>query len=441
MILQKVFSRVLDDLIFLVFLVFLSSAGFQDKFTGNWSYQEVPQLTNSITDIKFLDSLTGFLTSYTYLYKTTNGGYNWALNFSPNKQLHPIQFINNTTGFLGGATILYKTTNRGENWFEIPKPLSIGINDLFALNEDTIWIADGENLDGGVYRTTNGGVNWQLQWAGGASNPTRIYMFNKDFGFQTSATSPDSWLLRTTNSGVNWNTVPGGSFTDIIFFDTLIGYKCFGNFKKTTDGGLSWSTVQLPSVPSPGLSYIDAFSFVNRDTVWGVGGYVYIGNKFRGALYNSTNGGINWRYQLPDTSLSFAFFKSIQFINKKIGWAYRYTSGIHTTLSGDTAFTVTAINNNELSLLPDNYVLYQNYPNPFNPFTTIKFSLQKSSVVSLDVFDIRGGKVKSIIENKRINSGTYEYGFDGSNYSSGVYFYRLTVNGKSQITKKMLLIK
>ncbi len=434
---QKTLSRILDGLILLVFILFFSSAGFQDKFTGNWSYQEVPQLTNSIVDIKFLDSLTGFLTSFTYLYKTTNGGYNWSLIYSPNKQLHPIQFINNTTGFLGGATILYKTTNRGDNWFEIPKPLSIGINDLYALNEDTIWIADQENLDGGVFRTTNGGENWQLQWAGGASNPSRIYMFNKDFGFQTSATSPDSWLLRTTNSGVNWNTVSGGSFTDIIFFDTLIGYKGFYDIKKTTDGGLSWNILSLPIQPF----YTVKFSFINNDTLWAVGGYVLMGSNFRGILYNSTNGGNTWRYQIPDTSYNIPGFRFIQFINKNIGWAYRHNNGIHTITGGDTTFIVTSINNNEISQLPEDYLLYQNYPNPFNPFTTIKFSLKIKSNVSLDIFDMKGGRIKTIIDSKLLSSGTYEYGFDGSNYSSGVYFYRLKINNKSAQTNKMVLTK
>ena len=262
-------------------------------------------------------------------------------------------------------------------------------------------------------------------------------MFNKDFGFQTSATSPDSWLLRTTNSGVNWNTVSGGSFTDIIFFDTLIGYKGFYDIKKTTDGGLSWNILSLPIQPF----YTVKFSFINNDTLWAVGGYVLMGSNFRGILYNSTNGGNTWRYQIPDTSYNIPGFRFIQFINKNIGWAYRHNNGIHTITGGDTTFIVTSINNNEISQLPEDYLLYQNYPNPFNPFTTIKFSLKIKSNVSLDIFDMKGGRIKTIIDSKLLSSGTYEYGFDGSNYSSGVYFYRLKINNKSAQTNKMVLTK
>ena len=319
---------------------------------------------------------------------------------------------------------------------------------MYALNEDTIWFVDRFSLEGGVFRTTNGGTSWQLQWDGGASNPNRIYMFNKDFGFQTKGYS--ATLYRTTNSGNNWHVVSGTGFYDIKFFDTLTGYRTDAlvsgeaKFKKTTDGGLSWTTMQLPTFPSPGASYIEGFSFANRDTVWGGGGYKLIGSGFKGVVYNSTNGGNSWRYQIPDSNNNNFNFRFIQFLNTKTGWifgAHNQNKGFHTTLGGDTAFTITAINNNDISQLSENYVLYPNYPNPFNPFTTIKISLKISSVISLEVFDVKGIKINTLIENKRITPGTYEYGFDGNGISSGIYFYRLTINGKSPITKKMLMVK
>jgi photosystem II stability/assembly factor-like uncharacterized protein len=430
---NKVFLIVLSFL----FVLILTASGIQDRLTGNWTYQEVPQLTSSIVDIKFLDSLTGFLTSYTYLYKTTDGGYNWSLNFSPNKQLHPIQFINNTTGFLGGATILYKTTNRGDNWFEIPKPMTIGINDLFALNEDTIWVADQENLDGGVFRTTNGGNNWTQQGAWGASNPNKIYMYNKNFGFINNNGSSTAWLMRTTNGGVDWSNVPGYSFEDIKFVDSLIGYKSYRDIKKTTDGGTSWTTLALP-VES---YYHINMAVLNKDSLWATGPAIFTGSNFYGILYNTTNGGQSIRYQIPDTTFNITNYVKIQFLNKNNGWVYKYNNGIHTTTGGDTTFILTGINNNPEQLFPKDFILYQNYPNPFNPFTTIKFGIKRSSDITLEVFDMKGSRIKTIIDYKRLNSGIYEYGFDGSSLSSGIYFYRLIINSKETLTKKMILVK
>ncbi|MEO8210600.1 MAG: T9SS type A sorting domain-containing protein [bacterium] len=80
-----------------------------------------------------------------------------------------------------------------------------------------------------------------------------------------------------------------------------------------------------------------------------------------------------------------------------------------------------------------------NFPNPFNPATKIYFKIPSDGFVRLSVFDIAGRKIKTFISDFR-KSGAYEVTFDGSNLSSGIYFYRLETNGFVQ-TKKMTLIK
>jgi uncharacterized delta-60 repeat protein len=94
---------------------------------------------------------------------------------------------------------------------------------------------------------------------------------------------------------------------------------------------------------------------------------------------------------------------------------------------------------------PDAFRLEQNFPNPFNPVTKIKFDIQKSvvssqySVITLKVFDILGKEV-AILINEQLQPGTYEVTFDGSDLSSGIYFYKLTA-GDYINTKRMVLIK
>lgn len=90
-------------------------------------------------------------------------------------------------------------------------------------------------------------------------------------------------------------------------------------------------------------------------------------------------------------------------------------------------------------IVPDKFILYQNYPNPFNPTTTIKFDLVNSSSVKLFIYDELGKEVVTLI-NERLRRGTYSYFFDGSKFSSGVYFYRLVTDNNSE-SRKMLLIK
>ena len=91
------------------------------------------------------------------------------------------------------------------------------------------------------------------------------------------------------------------------------------------------------------------------------------------------------------------------------------------------------------STLPDNYILYQNYPNPFNPTTNIRFDLKKSSHTKLIVYDILGKEVVELV-NEILNEGCYEVSLDGSNYSSGVYFYKI-ITDRYVETKRMMLIK
>ena len=81
----------------------------------------------------------------------------------------------------------------------------------------------------------------------------------------------------------------------------------------------------------------------------------------------------------------------------------------------------------------------QNYPNPFNPVTKIDFALQKAGFVSLKVYDYIGREI-SLLVSKEMDQGAHSVTFDASGLSSGVYFYRLEVNGFTQ-TKKMTFVK
>jgi endoglucanase len=95
--------------------------------------------------------------------------------------------------------------------------------------------------------------------------------------------------------------------------------------------------------------------------------------------------------------------------------------------------------NVEDEILADDFLLYQNYPNPFNPSTTIKYSIGKSSFVTLQVFDLLGNEVTSLV-NEHKQSGTHRIDFNAQHLSSGIYFYRLISSNKI-LTKKLTLIK
>jgi hypothetical protein len=91
------------------------------------------------------------------------------------------------------------------------------------------------------------------------------------------------------------------------------------------------------------------------------------------------------------------------------------------------------------SEVPENYSLSQNYPNPFNPVTKINYALPKNGFVTLRVYDVLGRQAVNLV-NENKTAGSYSVDFNAGSLTSGVYFYRLEVNGFTD-TKKLLLVK
>ncbi|MDZ7806258.1 MAG: T9SS type A sorting domain-containing protein, partial [Gracilimonas sp.] len=90
--------------------------------------------------------------------------------------------------------------------------------------------------------------------------------------------------------------------------------------------------------------------------------------------------------------------------------------------------------------IPATVELQQNYPNPFNPTTTIKYGVPAGGVVSLEVFNMLGQKVATLINGENQQAGRHSVQFDASSLSSGIYIYRLKA-ANTVVTKKLTLIK
>ncbi|MFA3781815.1 family 10 glycosylhydrolase [Melioribacteraceae bacterium 4301-Me] len=125
--------------------------------------------------------------------------------------------------------------------------------------------------------------------------------------------------------------------------------------------------------------------------------------------------------------------------NKKYYWHVNAKNNYGTS-DWSTGFgfqtTVTSVENENI---PTEFSLQQNYPNPFNPTTIISYHLPVSSHVTLKVFDLLGREV-AVLVNEEKTPGNYEVKFDGSNFASGIYFYRINAGNYSQM-KKMILLK
>lgn len=91
------------------------------------------------------------------------------------------------------------------------------------------------------------------------------------------------------------------------------------------------------------------------------------------------------------------------------------------------------------NMIPAKFKLAQNHPNPFNPSTTIEYSIPKASEVEVNIYNMVGKKVKTLI-NKNHSPGNYQMRWDGSNQASGIYIYQIKADDYIH-SKKMLLVK
>ncbi len=93
----------------------------------------------------------------------------------------------------------------------------------------------------------------------------------------------------------------------------------------------------------------------------------------------------------------------------------------------------------EKSAVPARFSLEQNYPNPFNPATKVRFELRVTGSVSLKIYDVLGREVETLVSGEK-RPGKYEIVWNAGRFASGIYFYRLSAGGFSQV-RKMILIK
>lgn len=448
-------NKVTSFILYFSILAFIIAFNFSDHGGSGWQLQTLPFLNDRpLRDMTFTDSLTGYgitkggNVDSDYVIKTSNGGENWLIINTLYAELNHVNFINSNTGFICGGdrlghSLLLKTSNGGNNWNQINTPELLQIIDMSVISEDSLWIT-GSFFSSNLYNSSNGGISWDLKFTTG-NGIDKIYFFDKNLGFFGN----NFELMRTTNYGNNWSAIPSqDGFTDMFFIDNLTGWKCKDSTSKTTDGGITW---ERQFIPTGGiiLGNLTQFSKINKDTIWGSGGTLEFSvNRYRGILYYTSNGGNNWLYQIPDTSFGIPGFKFINFIGPTIGWANEsffsfktnglVNIGIHTLTGGDSTFLTNIMIEN--SNLPINLRLFQNYPNPFNPKTKILYELYIRSKVLLKIYNSLGIEIKTLVDQNQ-NIGEYNVDFDGSGYSSGVYFYSLFIDNVRMDTKKMLLIR
>jgi sugar lactone lactonase YvrE len=279
---------------------------------------------------------------------------------------------------------------------------------IVNISPDRYWRITATGLSG--YTVT---LNFSLQGMSGIQNPTALKVL-----YRPNASSP--WIDVETLSGVT--VLRGESHITVkgitSFSDFAIGSDAsnqlpvelteFG-FRKVGSGiELHWRTAT--ELNNSGFEVQRRSENRGASTEWQVLGFV----RGRGTTTEAQS------YSFLDRSAS----GKVQYRLKQIDFdgQFEYSNIIEVDAGA-----------------PKQFALEQNYPNPFNPTTTISYQLPVASQVSLKVYDVLGREVMTLV-NGRQDAGAYNFNFNASELSSGVYFYRLQT-GSFVAIKKMLLVK
>ncbi len=384
--------------------------------------QESPVLT-TLYSVYFTNETTGWIVGDegTILY-TDNSGKTWNQQSSnQTAALLSVYFTDESNGWIAGShgTIL-KTGDGGTTWLrqEIGM-LDTSFFDVFFINDSTGWIV---GRYGTIIKTEDKGANWTCQNSNTEELLLSIYFINPDTGWIVG----DRTLLKTTNGGENWISEDDWSYDTYksVFFtnaDTgwIVGGWNGAKILKTTDGGENWI------VEHDGFSEnLRSVYFVNDSIGWIAGE--------KGTIFRTMDGGNCWTQRESHTPNSTLW--SIYFSDVEYGWIV----GDNGTILSTVDTNGTGVNETGNSY-PYQIMLMQNYPNPFNPSTVIGFYLYKPAYVELSVYNVKGEKVQTLLQEYR-QEGRHEFQWYAEGFSSGIYFISLDSDNFHQ-SKKVILKK
>jgi photosystem II stability/assembly factor-like uncharacterized protein len=459
-------------------------------------------INTNLSCVSFADANVGFAVGqYGKLVRTSNGGVNWVeISTGTTALLEHVTFLNATTGtIIGENGVIRKTTNAGVNWNNQTSGTGSWLNGM-SFQNTTFHVVVGE--DGLVRKTSDGGSNWYSQVSNTGNWLRKTNFIDTNTGWAVGdngtiiKTTTGGWLLPGTanlsapNNGqtcfsltglLDWSDVfppisnyrvqiaTDQNFTSIVHNQPGINVSQYNipsgalNYNtqyywrvKATNQvgeGPSWSSVrnfrtttQVPAAPNlnspannssvnttPQLrwdSIVVATSYRCRiATDTGFTNVVLDSNNIANRYINVPPGRLqpNTRYYWRVTASNSCLTSP-----NSVRWSFITDFVVGINLTGNE--------------IPKVYELYVNYPNPFNPVTSIKFDLPSDSKVKITVFNILGSEVTSLV-NGKLSAGKYSVDWDASNYSSGVYFYRIeafaTGNSVNEFVKirKMVLVK
>lgn len=384
------------------------------------------------------------------------GGSNWQLvtNFPKNEVVLGLK--NDQNGNMLSCTMggkIYRSNDGGRNFTRINEGMEVENVWSLGVNGATLFAATSK----GLYRSTNNGSTWVLSDLRGKD--VRAVLVT------SSAVYAGTWgfgVFKSVDNGATWSVCNNGLTTSAVHAlakapnGAILAGTFGGGMYRSNDGGNSWAKLSL------GYDFVWSIGVTNSGSI--------IAGTYGNGIYRSTNNGDTW-FRSNDGINSLYVYNVSCDVNdnlyvstwasgvfgcssgsnswRPVGLAGSGANAVNINLATGQVFVGTGtgaiyVNDSPLGVkgsseVPVEFALSQNYPNPFNPSTVIEFSVASKSSVSLEVYNILGQKVRTLISSE-MNAGKYSVNFDARNLSSGVYFYTLKA-GNYKVTRKMMLQK
>lgn len=364
-----------------------------------------------------------FMGTNTGFFRSIDGGLNWSLIQHPDVFFW-VTAIAATSLYLYAGTYfqgMWRSSDGGASWTQINN----GLTNLFitALAINALGHLYAGTLGGGVFSSKNNGGTWNPVNTG--LNHLLITALMLAPGGILFAGTNGGGVYRFDSGAGNWTQVAVGL---VVLAITALAYDALGNIYAATNGGGIFRSGNLGVLwlaVNTGLAYLAVDHLIHAQDSREGGGVLYAAAG--GTVFRSINSGSNWEHFASGLS------------GKAVARLAADSSHVFAGTFGDGVYRgggATSIR--ESGENPVGFSLDQNYPNPFNPVTSLRFGIPFSTPVSLEVFDLLGRKIATLV-NETLEAGTHLVNFDANGISSGTYYYRLKAGSFLQVKKMVML--